>query len=170
MHVNIIRELRSTLSKQAIFRVPVVSSPIPTSSAPSLFRMASTNTSTSPRVYVGPVYKYIHSQITSHLSPSVLEIRNESHGRLEDESHFHVLVVSEKFNEANCKSVIQRHRMVQNLFMDETNNLKFHALRITAKTPQQWEKTSDEKRVKEAPKCTGKGDGRGATDVTKLNS
>lgn len=111
--------------------------------------------------YLGPVQQHIESTLTnSSLSPLHLEVTNESHRQETDESHFHVLVVS---NEFAGKPLLQRHRMVQGLFTDESGGLKFHSLRITARTPEQWNKE-----VPKAPKCTGKGDGRSATDVTKL--
>mmetsp|Transcript_12110 Transcript_12110/g.13928 ORF Transcript_12110/g.13928 Transcript_12110/m.13928 type:complete len:154 (-) Transcript_12110:598-1059(-) len=113
--------------------------------------------------YVGPVQKHIEQTVQEALKPSHLEVTNESHGRKEDESHFHVLVVSEEFEQQ--KSLIEKHRRVQSLFTDGDGNLKFHSLRITAKTPKQWEKKNS---VPAAPKCTGKGDGRHPTDVTKL--
>jgi stress-induced morphogen len=84
-------------------------------------------------------------------------------GRKEDESHFHVVVVSEQFG---GMPIIKRHQAIMNLFKDESGSLKFHALRITAKTLPQWEKMQGN--TPDAPKCTGKGDGRGPTDVTKL--
>lgn len=113
---------------------------------------------------IGPVQQHIQDKITEILSPEVLIVTNESHRRMEDESHFHVLVVSKEF--VTVKSMIKRHRMVQNLFVDENGNLKFHSLRLTTKTPEQWAKSEA---VSKAPKCTGKGDGRSATDATKLN-
>lgn len=113
--------------------------------------------------FEGPVQKHIVSTVTNNLEPVHLEVTNESHGRKEDESHFHVLVVSSKFE---AMRALQRHRAVQALFTDEaTGGLKFHSLRITAKTPTQWEGSQS---VPTAPRCTGKGDGRSPTDVTKL--
>lgn len=113
--------------------------------------------------YIGPVYKHIQEKITAALSPTVLQITNESHGRIQDESHFHVLVVAQKF--AQVKSRIQCHRLVQDLFVDENKQLKFHSLRLTTKTPDQWEKNQH---IANAPKCTGKGDGRSPTNTETL--
>lgn len=84
-----------------------------------------------------------------------------SHGRIEDESHFHVLIVSVAFE---GQALLDRHRAVQALFTDETGRMKFHALRITAKTPAQWAQTQV---VPAAPKCAG-GDGRKPTDTTQF--
>merc|ERR1711865_554675 len=110
----------------------------------------------------GPVQDHIEQTVTSSLDPVHLEVTNESHGRIEDESHFHVLVVSDSFDKV---PLIQRHRAVQALFTDEHGALKFHSLRITAKTPKQWAKNNT---VSAAPKCTGKGDGRAPTDASKF--
>eukprot|EP00924_Labyrinthula_sp_SR-Ha-C_P000957 snap_masked-scaffold_7-processed-gene-9.23-mRNA-1 protein AED:0.06 eAED:0.06 QI:0/-1/0/1/-1/1/1/0/117 len=113
-------------------------------------------------VFRGPVQEFIEKKILDALKPTFFQVTNESHGRIEDESHFHVVVVSDDFNGL---SLIKRHRLVNGLFSDETNNLKFHSLRLTTKTPEQWAKGSE---ISKAPKCTGKGDGRNPTDVNKL--
>ena len=118
--------------------------------------------SSSSSKYVGPVQTFISQQIEEKLAPAQYEVRNESHRRLEDESHFHVLVVSDAFK---GQSRIQRHRSVQSLFTDDANELKFHSLRITARTPEEQEKKQS---VPKAPGCTGKGDGRGPTNIEKL--
>ena len=120
--------------------------------------------SSSSQGFKGPVQRHIEKKIYEKFNPVVLQVTNESHGRKEDESHFHVVVVSEAFN--SCKLLLQRHRMVQNLFKDENGSLKFHSLRITAKTPEQWEES---KEIAKAPKCTGKGDGRRQTDASLLD-
>ena len=83
------------------------------------------------------------------------------HGRVEDESHFHVLIVAPAFE---GQALLDRHRAVQTLFTDDAGKLKFHALRITAKTPAQWAKTQT---VPAAPKCSG-GDGRKPTDASQF--
>eukprot|EP01065_Artemidia_motanka_P045521 TRINITY_DN6709_c0_g1_i1.p1 TRINITY_DN6709_c0_g1~~TRINITY_DN6709_c0_g1_i1.p1 ORF type:complete len:145 (+),score=50.69 TRINITY_DN6709_c0_g1_i1:57-437(+) len=101
--------------------------------------------------FYGPRQKHIEATLTAALQPSHLEVTNESHGRVEDESHFHVCVVSEKFENASRVAV---HRMVQGPLM-EGSALPFHSLRITARTPAQWETDSS---VPDAPKCKG-GDG-----------
>ena len=67
---------------------------------------------------------------------------------------FFTCVVSESFEGVK---LIERHRMVNAILAGEDGTLPFHALRITAKTPEQWSASSD---VPKAPKCAG-GDGRG---------
>uniref|UniRef100_A0A7S3V1W0 BolA-like protein n=1 Tax=Aplanochytrium stocchinoi TaxID=215587 RepID=A0A7S3V1W0_9STRA len=141
-------------------RLRLLSAPVTVShshSRPAIFR------SFGRMAFLGPVQQHIEKTLQEALNPTYLQITNESHGRKEDESHFHVLVVSKVFEEN--KSLIEKHRRVQSLFTDEEGKLKFHSLRITAKTPEQWEKSN---KVQAAPKCTGKGDGRAPTDVTKL--
>eukprot|EP00658_Telonema_sp_P-2_P021019 TRINITY_DN1833_c0_g1_i1.p2 TRINITY_DN1833_c0_g1~~TRINITY_DN1833_c0_g1_i1.p2 ORF type:complete len:149 (+),score=24.62 TRINITY_DN1833_c0_g1_i1:39-485(+) len=110
----------------------------------------------------GPVQEHIEQTLAEALEPDHLEVTNESHRMAEDESHFHVLVVSDKFEGT---PLIKRHRAVSALFTDENGALKFHSLRITAKTSKQWSTNST---VPVAPKCSGKGDGRAPTDTSKL--
>ncbi|CAK0843524.1 unnamed protein product [Prorocentrum cordatum] len=111
-----------------------------------------------------PVRRHIEATLhTSPLAPFThLEVQNESHGRHEDESHFHVVAVSAAFE---GKPRLERHRSVQTLLSDAQGKLLFHALRLTAKTPAQWEAAPT---APPAPRCTGAGDGRGATDVARL--
>lgn len=115
---------------------------------------------------VGPVQKHIEATVAaSALKPLHLEVENESHGRHEDESHFHVFVVSESFEGLNP---IQRHRAVQGLLMDKSGKLPFHSLRLTTKTPSQWEANPA---APAPPKCTGRGDGRGPSELSgQLNN
>eukprot|EP00239_Pterosperma_sp_CCMP1384_P008027 CAMPEP_0197859444 /NCGR_PEP_ID=MMETSP1438-20131217/33995_1 /TAXON_ID=1461541 /ORGANISM="Pterosperma sp., Strain CCMP1384" /LENGTH=110 /DNA_ID=CAMNT_0043475925 /DNA_START=245 /DNA_END=577 /DNA_ORIENTATION=+ len=81
-----------------------------------------------------------------------LEVTNESHGRKEDESHFHVVVVSSEFDGLKP---IARHRLVNTAVSEEDGTLGFHSVRITAKAPSQWEANPI---APDAPKCSG-GDG-----------
>lgn len=119
---------------------------------------------TSNSQFRGPVQQYIEETIRNKYKYDHLEVTNESHRQKEDESHFHVLMVSDIFKEV--KPLIKRHRMINDLFMAEkSKSLKFHSLRLTLKTPSQW-KASETSPV--APKCTGKGDGRHPTDTSML--
>mmetsp|Transcript_1029 Transcript_1029/g.3514 ORF Transcript_1029/g.3514 Transcript_1029/m.3514 type:complete len:114 (-) Transcript_1029:495-836(-) len=103
--------------------------------------------------FEGPRKKMIEATLTSALAPTHLEVVNESHGRVEDESHFFACVVSDKFA---AKKLLERHRMVSGALTQDDGNLPFHSLRITAKTPDEWAKSHA---VPAAPKCAG-GDGR----------
>ena len=68
------------------------------------------------RRFHGPVQKHIEEKLLTALRPLHLEVKNESHGRKADESHFHVLVVAEAFDELKP---LERHRMVNSLFTAE---------------------------------------------------
>ena len=67
----------------------------------------------------GPVQKAIHEKLTGALSPSFLEVRNESfmHNVPEgSETHFKVTVVSGAFE---GMKLLQRHRKVNELLSEE---------------------------------------------------
>ena len=51
-----------------------------------------------------------------------------------------LLVVSPKFD--TIKSLIQRHKLINNIFEHELKSGTIHALTIKAKTPSQFEKSS----------------------------
>lgn len=80
----------------------------------------------------------------------------------ESESHFKVIVVSEKFKEA--KTPLKRHRMVNTILDDEIKTGgTVHALSIVAKTPEQWQKMIEKSEngkvvIEPSPNCRG-GDG-----------
>ena len=93
----------------------------------------------------------IRSKIEAALSPTHLELVNESykHNVPEgSESHFKVLVVSESFE---GKSLIERHRMVNHVLGDELKR-GIHALSIQAKTPSQFQADPT---VSSTPNCLG---------------
>jgi BolA protein len=113
-------------------------------------------------VFRGPVQDHIETKLSAALKPVHLEVHNESHGHVTDESHFHVVAVSTAFEGLRP---LQRHRLINGLFTKEDGDLKFHSLRITAKTPSQWAASEV---VPPAPKCSGKGDGRTPTDASQL--
>jgi BolA protein len=81
---------------------------------------------------------------------SLLSVTNESHGKIENESHFHVHVVSREFEGVR---LVQRHRMVNAALTDDDGKLPFHSLRITALVDDDSGAAAPD-----APKCTG-GDG-----------
>ena len=43
-----------------------------------------------PPSFRGPMQEKVEAALTAHFSPVHLEVLNESHGRIEDESHFKV--------------------------------------------------------------------------------
>ncbi|KAG8449875.1 hypothetical protein GDO86_016520 [Hymenochirus boettgeri] len=66
-----------------------------------------------------PVEHSIRSKLTESLNPSHLEVHNESHMHAvpkDSETHFKVVVVSDSFS---GKSLIQRHRLVNELLKEE---------------------------------------------------
>jgi stress-induced morphogen len=67
---------------------------------------------------VGPIHAAIESKLASALSPSHLDVINESHMHSgpATESHFKVVVVS---NEFEGKTLIARHRLVNDILKDE---------------------------------------------------
>ena len=85
------------------------------------------------------VQSLLEKQLTEGLNPVLLKVTNESprHNTPEgSESHFHVLIVSEKFSGL---SLIKRHQMVHQL-VAETLKEKVHAFSQKTLTPEEFEK------------------------------
>lgn len=85
----------------------------------------------------GPIQSSIHDKLVDAFAPSVLEVINESHGHnvpAGSESHFKVVVVSDKFDGQRS---LQRHRSVNEVLQAELAG-QIHALSIVAYTPAQW--------------------------------
>ncbi|XP_056401529.1 bolA-like protein 1 isoform X2 [Hyla sarda] len=98
-----------------------------------------------------PVETSIKAKLTQNLEPCHLEVHNESYMHAVppgSETHFKVVVVSDVFS---GKSLIQRHRLVNDLLKEELAG-PVHALSIQAKTPQQWEENPT---VGKSPGCMG---------------
>jgi|FLYM01.1.fsa_nt_gi BolA-like protein 1 len=92
-------------------------------------------------------------QALQNLNPTDLFIENESHlhGSSKDgESHFKVLIVSEKFSGL---SRIERHQKV-NLELTEEFGRGLHALSLRALTPEEFEKMSPQDF--KSPECAHK--------------
>ncbi|XP_008553037.1 bolA-like protein DDB_G0274169 [Microplitis demolitor] len=99
-----------------------------------------------------PIENSIRTKLEKGLEPSYLEILNESYMHnvpKGSETHFKVLVVSDKFQN---EPLIKRHRMVNELLETELKT-GVHALSIVAKTPAQWEESV--KTVSPSPTCRG---------------
>ena len=97
------------------------------------------------------VSRAITSKLQSSFLPTFLEVINESYMHnvpKGSETHFKVLIVSEKFA---GKPLIKRHREVNTVLSEELKG-GVHALSIVAKTPDQWD--SDPNVVK-SPPCLG---------------
>ncbi|MCL4146376.1 UNVERIFIED_CONTAM: hypothetical protein GTU68_021886, partial [Idotea baltica] len=100
----------------------------------------------------GPTAALIEKKIKDYLDPFHLEIVNESYQHNVppgSETHFKVVVVSSKFNDI---SLIKRHRLVNEALAEELKS-GVHALSIVAKTPSQWETSSQV--IEKSPACRG---------------
>ncbi|MCS5595061.1 MAG: BolA/IbaG family iron-sulfur metabolism protein [Porticoccaceae bacterium] len=99
-----------------------------------------------------PVEQAIVTKLSRDLDPSTLEVTNESfmHSVPEgSESHFKLVVVSEKFE---SKRLVQRHQMIYALLRDELAG-PVHALAIHTYTSKEWQ--AKEGSAPDSPKCHG---------------
>lgn len=95
----------------------------------------------------------LRSQLQEGLKPVLLEVFNESpnHNVPENsESHFRVLIVSEKFSGL---SLIQRHQMVHKLVSQQIKE-KIHAFSQQTLTPEEFKKKGGE--LASSPPCAKK--------------
>jgi len=92
----------------------------------------------------------IRQKLETTFSPTYLEIENESHkhSRGGAETHFRIIVVSEKFEGL---SRVDRQRQVANLF-DSERAQGLHALSQRTFTPKEWEEAKDKLDLK-SPAC-----------------
>lgn len=96
----------------------------------------------------------IEAKVTQSLTPSHLEVINESHMHNVppgSESHFKLVVVSENFKD---KTRIQRHQAVNGILAEELNG-GIHALSMVVHTDEEW--AQREGRTLESPLCHGGG-------------
>lgn len=99
-----------------------------------------------------PVEQAIVNKLSRDLDPSTLDVTNESfmHSVPEgSESHFKLVVVSEKFE---SKRLVQRHQMIYALLRDELAG-PVHALAIHTYTSKEWH--LKEHGAPDSPKCHG---------------
>ncbi len=94
--------------------------------------------------------KQIEAKIKTEFDPVYMELVNESskHAHGSEESHFKLLVVSEKFVGV---SRIARQRWIYQLLNEEMSQ-GIHALAQKALTPEEWEKLHLEFKT---PDCSG---------------
>lgn len=95
----------------------------------------------------------IEAKLRSALSPVHLEVINESHqhsGPPNAESHFKVIVVSEKFT---GRSLIEQQRLVNAALADELKGA-VHALSMKTMTPEKWQAAGGHI-THETPLCRG---------------
>lgn len=95
----------------------------------------------------------LESKLQEGLQPIILKVINESpnHNVPEGgESHFRVLIVSDKFSGLN---LIKRHQMVHNLIAEQIKE-KIHAFSQQALTPKEFEERGGV--LPSTPPCTKK--------------
>ncbi|KAG4068317.1 hypothetical protein HA402_007837 [Bradysia odoriphaga] len=100
----------------------------------------------------GPIAVAITESLKDGLQPVHLEVVNESYMHnvpKGSETHFKVLVVSEKFQDL---SLLKRHRLINDLVKTKLQGNFVHALSIEAKTPTQWDDTY---KLEPSPNCRG---------------
>lgn len=86
------------------------------------------------------------------LQPQFLDVSNESHKHnvpKGSESHFKVTIVSDKFN---GKMLLARHRLVNNILVDELA-YSIHALVLHTMTTEEWTKKNG--MTNNSPPCLG---------------
>lgn len=102
----------------------------------------------------GPVEKVIQEKLASILTPSHMDILNESpqHGLpASAEKHFRLVIVSEIFKGLGR---IERHRHVHTVLAEELKT-HVHAISVQAFTPEEWR--ARDGAVTESPACLGGG-------------
>lgn len=98
----------------------------------------------------GKIYSQITQKITKEFGKelNLLKIRDDSskhsgHAAMKGletkETHFHVTVVSEKFEGIR---LVKRHQIIYDLLTDELKN-GVHALQLITKTPKEYEELGD---------------------------
>ncbi|XP_050461736.1 bolA-like protein DDB_G0274169 isoform X2 [Cataglyphis hispanica] len=103
-------------------------------------------------IFNKPIENSIKKKLETTLRPLYCNVINESYMHnvpKDSETHFKVVIVSEKFNK---QPLIERHRIINNLLQEELQG-GVHALSIVAKTPEQWEASN--KTVTVSPACRG---------------
>lgn len=85
--------------------------------------------------------KLIENKLNSNLTPSFLQVENESHlhknhqsSPKNGQSHFSVTIVSSCFQE---KTLLERHKMIYSS-LDDLMKTNIHALRINAFTIEEF--------------------------------
>ena len=95
----------------------------------------------------------IIEKLQKALSPSHLEVINESHMHNVppgSESHFKVVAVSDEFND---KMLVARHRIINKALAEELEG-PVHALALHTMTPAEW---TEKGTAPESPPCLGGG-------------
>lgn len=98
------------------------------------------------------IQKIITDKIMRSLAPTHLDVINESRMHNvppESESHFKLIIVSEKFT---GQPLIDRHRTVNTVLADELK-MHIHALTLKTLTPEEWHKCNQT--IEASPPCLG---------------
>ena len=96
----------------------------------------------------------IETKIIAELSPEHLEVIDESHMHSVPpgaESHFKLIIVSEKFGDG---PLIRRHQRVNGILAEEMKG-SLHALSLQTLTAEEWQKKGG--KVAASPPCLGGG-------------
>ena len=104
------------------------------------------------------VQQGIEAKITSALAPSHLEVVNESHMHSVppgSESHFRLVIVSEKFA---GERLLHRHQTVNRILEKELAE-DIHALAMETFTAEEWQRRGG--RTATSPECLGGGKAAG---------
>ena len=102
---------------------------------------------------MGVVQEALENKIIEQIQPVFLDIINESpnHSVPEgSESHFRVIIVSEKFKDL---STVKRHQMVYKVVSEELKQ-KVHAFSQHTFTPEEWLNKGG--KIPDSPPCTKK--------------
>lgn len=102
---------------------------------------------------MGIVQKSLEKKLTEQLSPVFLDVINESHDHnVPDgsESHFRVLIVSDKFENL---PTIKRHQMIYAVVAEEIKQ-KVHAFSQNTFTPKEW--LAQGGKIPSSPPCAKK--------------
>lgn len=98
----------------------------------SFIKLANVFTLRSFAAKPGPIGTEITQILTKELEPVHLEVVDSSNG---SESHFRVLIVSEKFKNL---SLIKCHRLVTDLVKPKIDSGAVHAFSVETLTPDKW--------------------------------
>lgn len=93
--------------------------------------------------------QHLTGQLTTALSPTHLEVINESanHSGPATQSHFKLIIVSDYFIDLK---LVDRHRFINYLFKEELTHI--HALAMHTYTPSEW---GIKNGVPASPQCAG---------------
>ena len=100
------------------------------------------------------VQQTIARKLTDHFHPIHLEVLNESDNHnvpAGSESHFKVTIVTNAFDDV---SLLQRHRMINEVLAEELNK-QIHALALHTYTEADWREKQGQ--VPASPECLGGG-------------